>query len=283
MINYASTYWPWMFRLGAVWARQTERMLRLSSASLIPPPSSFFQRRQSEEQQQKMEERQENLITTVTHELRTPLTSIRALSGILYDNPDLDVTSREKFLDIIVKESERLTGIINEVLELTELELGLVDWHLDEVDLKGVIQEALDAVADMSRQKSVRVELRLPPEIPTVLADPDRVTEVLVSLLSNAITFCDDAAGWVGVRLYVLEGRLRVDVCDNGPGLITTRRPSLIDTASNGEAPPAWYGPTSLGLLISRDIVAQLGGQLWVDESLSHGATFSFSLPLAGK
>src|SRR4029453_4792296 len=89
----------------------------------------------------------DHFMSTVTHELRTPLTSIRALSEILFDEPELDVAQRTKFLGIIIKESERLTRLINQMLDLAKLESGNAHWHASEVDMRELIEEAAAAVA----------------------------------------------------------------------------------------------------------------------------------------
>ena len=98
--------------------------------------------RAANERLQEVDRLKDDFISTVTHELRTPLTSIRALSEILYDNPQLEGAQRTKFLGIIIKESERLTRLINQVLDLAKIESGNAEWHSTEIDLKELIEEA---------------------------------------------------------------------------------------------------------------------------------------------
>ena len=229
---------------------------------------------------------QDEFISAATYELRTPLTSICTLSRILHDNPNLEVSQREKFLDVIVQESERLTEVVEEVLEWAELELGGVEWHLAEVDMKAVVEEVVQSIRKRPETKRVHLQVRFPAQLPPVIADRERVMEVMFSLLSNAINFCDDSSGWVGVRLQTSGQFVRVDISDNGPNIWANNRPIIMDKSdclnNNDENEGNLKGvalTTNLALLISRDIICHFGGRLWVDEALTHGAKFSFTLP----
>jgi signal transduction histidine kinase len=127
----------------------------------------------------------------VTHELRTPLTSIRAFSEILHDNPGLDDAERQRFLAIVIRETERLTRLINQVLDLSKLESGNAEWNPADVDMRHVVEEAAASTAQLFRDRDVKLETRLPAAVPLVTADRDRVMQVVLNLLSNAAKFCD--------------------------------------------------------------------------------------------
>lgn len=225
----------------------------------------------------------DDILTTVTHELRTPLTSIRAISGILHDNPDLEIDQRDQFLDIILEESERMTHLVEDMLDLAELELGKAEWQLNEVDLIEVIYEALVATDDLLRDKHIQVQLRLPEDVPLVVVDQNRIKRVTICLLTNAIKFCDETAGWIGIRLRVRGDMLQVDISDNGTGVTASKRDKITDDKTGrsiedtfGEDPQT----TNLGLLVGRYVVNHFGGKLWFEKGLNHGAIFSFTLPL---
>lgn len=225
----------------------------------------------------------DDILTTVTHELRTPLTSIRAISGILHDNPDLEIDQRDQFLDIILEESERLTSLVEDMLDLAELELGKAEWQLSKVDFIEVIYEALAATDELLREKHIQVQLRLPEDVPMVLIDRNRLKRVTICLLNNAIKFCDEAAGWIGICLRVRGDALQVDISDNGIGVYASKRHKITDEEADrprgntfGEEPQT----TNLGLLVGRYVVNHFGGRLWFEKDLNHGATFSFTLPL---
>ena len=161
----------------------------------------------------------DEFISTVTHELRTPLTSIRAISEILHDTPDMDATRRTHFLSVIIKESERLTRLINQVLDLAKIESGNAEWHISPVDLREIIELSLMATGQLFEERGVRLATELPAEVPPVPADQDRLIQVMLNLLSNAVKFCDPLDGRVLVRLAVEPDTLRVDVQDNGRGI----------------------------------------------------------------
>ena len=135
---------------------------------------------------QELDRLKDDFISTVTHELRTPLTSIRAFSEILNDNPELDGSQRAKFLGIIIKESERLTRLINQVLDLAKIESGNAEWHSSEIDMREVVEDSITAVSQLFKDQGVALEASLPQQVPPIVADRDRLMQVMLNLLSNA-------------------------------------------------------------------------------------------------
>src|SRR5258708_6602690 len=224
----------------------------------------------------------DDFISTVTHELRTPLTSIRAFSEILYDNPDSDPAERHRFLGLVIKESERLTRLINQVLDLAKLESGLAEWRTADVDLREIVGDAVSATSQIFKGRGVAIEATLPARVPLVLADRDRVMQVMLNLLSNAVKFCSAQTGRVEVRLAEDAAGGGMDVADNGEG-ISREHQAVIFEKFRQVGDPLTRKPagTGLGLAISRQIVARLGGRLWVQSEPGRGSTFSFTLPLA--
>src|SRR6185503_17281552 len=171
------------------------------------------------ERLQELDRLKDDFISTVTHELRTPLTSIRAFSEILHDNPELDEAERHRFLGLVIKESERLTRLINQVLDLAKLESGLAEWHSAKLDLVEIVAEAANATGPLFRSKGVALEVGHEGAVPPVLADRDRVMQVMLNLLSNAVKFCPEDTGKVEVRLAEDADNVRIDVRDNGIGI----------------------------------------------------------------
>jgi Na+/proline symporter/nitrogen-specific signal transduction histidine kinase len=226
----------------------------------------------------------DDFISSVTHELRTPLTSIRAFSEILRDHPDLAPAQRRDYLDIVIKESERLTRLINDVLELAKLESGSATWHTVALDPVPVIMDAVNATSELLKGKKIQLELDLPPDLPQVCADRDRLMQVMLNLLSNAIKFCDRADGSIGisVKIDLPAGQLQIAVRDNGAGVRTEDQEVIFQKFRQG-SDGAIGKPqgTGLGLPISREIIHHFGGQLWVESSAGNGALFAFTLPLA--
>jgi Na+/proline symporter/signal transduction histidine kinase len=238
--------------------------------------------RQVNERLQELDRLKDDFVSTVTHELRTPLTSIRAFSEILVDNPDLDVEERQRFLRPIVDETERLTRLINQVLDLAKLESGAVEWHVEPVDLHDLVRASTAATAQLFRDRGVVLDVELPEDVPPVAADPDRVVQVMLNLLGNAVKFADPEHGRVRVGVKVNDGEVQVDVEDNGAGIPEADREVIFDKFRQGgdthrDRPPG----TGLGLPISREIIGHLGGRLWAARRSGPGTTMSFTLPTA--
>jgi signal transduction histidine kinase len=236
--------------------------------------------REANERLKELDRLKDDFISTVTHELRTPLTSIRAFTEILLDTPDVDVEQRKKFLGIITKEAERLTRLINQVLDLAKIESGKVDWVESGVDMKEVISDTLAAMSQLFKEKNIKVEARLPEKVSTVMVDLDRMVQVMLNLLSNAVKFCDAANGRVEIALAEREGCLWVDVRDNGRGISPEDQEIIFQKFHQvGDALTDKPHGSGLGLHISRQIVEHFGGRMWVESSSGGGARFSFMLP----
>jgi signal transduction histidine kinase len=223
----------------------------------------------------------DEFIATVTHELRTPLTSIRAFTEILRDNPQLPAAERAHYLEIMATETERLTRMVNQVLDLARLESGSAQWRLTEVDLSDVIDEAVTATAQLFADKQAALEVDAPHAGTVVEADRDGVMQVLLNLLSNAVKVSPPSGGRVRIRLGTDDGTARIDVSDNGPGVPPADREVIFDRFRQVGV-GAHPGGTGLGLAISRRIVEQFGGTIAVSDcgGNGRGATFSVRLPV---
>lgn len=236
--------------------------------------------RSANQRLQELDRLKDDFISTVTHELRTPLTSIRAFTEILNDNPQLDVEQRGKFLGIIIKESERLTRLINQVLDLAKIESGNAEWHTGEIDMREVIEDSVTATSQLFKEKNIALEVMMVENVPVIVADRDRLMQVMLNLLSNAAKFCDHAEGRVGVALVLESDCLRVDVSDNGIGISKADQETIFEKFRQvGDALTSKPQGTGLGLPICRQIINHFGGRLWVESRLGAGATFSFTLP----
>jgi len=237
--------------------------------------------RAANERLKELDRMKDDFMSTVTHELRTPLTSIRAFSEILLEDPKTDLIDRRKFLAIIVKETERLTRLINQVLDMAKIESGNAEWHTAEVDLHEIIEESIAATSSLFTDKRIGLEMALEGGVPKVMADRDRLIQVMLNLLSNAVKFCEAGQGRVKVGLYLAAGAVRVDGADNGPGISPAEQGTIFEKfRQGGDTMTAKPQGTGLGLPISRQIIEHFGGRLWVESSLGKGATFSFTLPL---
>jgi Na+/proline symporter/nitrogen-specific signal transduction histidine kinase len=257
-----------------VYSRQLEQKSRELEAATA-------ELRAANERLKELDRLKDDFISTVTHELRTPLTSIRAFSEILRDDPKLALAERQKFVGIITKETERLTRLINQVLDLAKIESGSAEWHNTEVDLMGIIEESITATSQLFRERDIRVVSELEPDLPVLVADRDRLMQVMLNLLSNAAKFCDKERGRVDIRLRREAGALRVDVRDNGAGISPENQKVIFEKFRQvGDTLTDKPQGTGLGLPICREIIGHFGGRLWVESRPGEGATFSFTLPL---
>jgi Na+/proline symporter/signal transduction histidine kinase len=222
----------------------------------------------------------DDFISTVTHELRTPLTSIRSFSEILFDNPDIDEAQRLEFLAIIIKESERLTRLINQVLDMAKMESGRMTWHFVMAEPRQLIEDSIAATGALFEDRRVALETHLADDLPPLRTDADKFMQVVINLLSNAVKFVEPDQGRVRLTLTATAFGIRVEVADNGPGIPANALEAVFDKFHQvGDTLTNKPKGTGLGLAISRTIVEHLGGRIWVDSIEGQGATFTFDLP----
>ena len=262
----------------ATQVRAYSRELEIKSRELEAATAEL---REANERLRELDRMKDDFISTVTHELRTPLTSIRAFSEMLHEDPELDLADRTRFLGIIVNEAERLTRLINQILDMAKLESGRAEWTAADVDLGEVAREAMASLGQLFRDKGVALESEIPAYGPVVLADRDRMTQVMINLLSNAVKFVPGTTGQVKVRVTADDREVRVEVEDNGPGLNAEESLVIFEKfRQGGNAMTDKPQGTGLGLPISRQIVEYFGGNLWVESRPGAGAKFVFTVPL---
>jgi len=238
--------------------------------------------RAANERLRELDRMKDDFVSTVSHELRTPLTSIRAFAEILHDRPELASAKRQEFVGIILRETERLTRLINQILDLAKIESGRAEWAAEPVDVRGVIRDAADSTAALYRERGVQLDTEVPERVPIVVADRDRLQQVVLNLLANAVKFSAPGAGRVRVQVSAGEGAVRVDVADNGIGIAPEQQGAIFEKFRQvGDTLTGRPQGTGLGLPISRLIVRQFGGELWVASEAGRGATFSFTIPVA--
>jgi len=235
--------------------------------------------RQLNEKLKSLDRLKDDFMSSVTHELRTPLTSIRALAELMRDDPDMPAEQRAQFLAIIVAESERLSRLVNQVLDMAKIESGHAEWRTDSIDLRDLLQQAVAATGELFREKGARVALEIPDTVAHLRADADRLTQVVVNLLSNAAKFVPAGRGLVHVQLQCDAERALITVSDNGPGVAAEQQHTIFERFRQGGDDRHRPQGTGLGLPISRQIVEHFGGRLWLDSTPGQGSRFSFSLP----
>ncbi|MHB2016143.1 MAG: response regulator [Candidatus Xenobia bacterium] len=218
-------------------------------------------------------------LNTVSHELRTPLTSIKAFSEILLDNQGEDPEVMVEFLSIINQESDRLTRLINNLLDLSRIEAGQMQWDKVPVAIDQVIASCVTATRSLVDKKSLQLEVDVKPGLLT-LGDEDKLIQVFTNLISNAIKFTP-ASGrlWITGKA-VSDNELEVAVRDSGIGIPPEFHERIfekfqqVDTSSTREAKGS-----GLGLPIVRSIVEAHGGRVTVESAAGQGSTFFVRLP----
>jgi len=235
--------------------------------------------RQVNEQLKSLDKLKDDFMSSVTHELRTPLTSIRALAELMSDDPEMEASQRQQFLGIVVSETERLSRLVNQVLDMAKIESGNAEWHNTDVDLRALLTKAAQTTGEMFRERGAVIELQMPDAVPTLRADADRLTQVMLNLLSNAAKFVPRGSGRVQVRLVSADSGVTVEVHDNGPGVPPAQQKLVFEKFRQGGDAANRPQGTGLGLPISRQIVEHFGGHMWLKSEPGQGAIFGFSLP----
>ena len=256
------------------------RELEDKSASLERASAEL---RAANEQLKSLDRLKDDFMSSVTHELRTPLTSIRALAELMLDDATtgdgMGAEQRQHFLSIIVAEAERLTRLVNQVLDMAKIESGHADWHSSELDLAALVRSSAQTVCELLRERGARLELELPEQPVMVLADADRLTQVMLNLLSNAAKFVPAGQGLIQVKLTRSGARVQVEVQDNGPGVPPAQQELVFEKFRQGGDSSNRPQGTGLGLPISRRIVEHFGGAMWLRSETGQGACFGFWLP----
>ena len=260
--------------------------LRAHSAELEEKSTSLEQAtrelRAANEQLKSLDRLKDDFMSSVTHELRTPLTSIRALSEMMAEDPDMPAAQRQQFLGIIVAEAERLSRLVNQVLDMAKIESGHAEWRNADVDMGQLLTQAVQTTSEMFRERGASIHLATP-DVPVVLrADPDRLMQVMLNLLSNAAKFVPEAAGRVDVSLTTDVDGFTVAVKDNGPGVPVHQQALIFEKFRQGGDEAHRPQGTGLGLPISRQIVEHFGGRMWIDSAPGQGSRFAFHLPRVG-
>lgn len=229
----------------------------------------------------KLENMRRDFVANVSHELRTPLTSIRGFAETLLAGAVSDPVKSENFLRRMEEDAKRLTRLIDELLDLAKIESGQVPMKKVSVSLPDLIAETLALLHPRFEERNIKVENRIPQrDLPKLFADPDRVKQVIVNLIDNAVKF-NHIGGWVKLDGEVKGAFAKITVEDSGLGIppeVLSRifeRFYRVDKARSREE-----GGTGLGLSIVKHIVEAHGGEVFCKSEFGKGSEFSFTLPL---
>ncbi len=236
-------------------------------------------------------------LSTVSHELRTPLTSVLGFAKIIrkrleekifpavtVDDQKIKRTMMQvsENLDVVVSEGERLTSLINDVLDLAKIESGRMEWNMKPIFLQDVISRAISATSSLFEQKKLHLKKKVPENLPLVSGDEDKLMQVVINLLSNAVKFTPK--GTVSVDAYQEKNQLIVEVQDTGIGIAEADKHKVFERFRQaGDTLTDKPQGTGLGLPICREIIEHHGGIIWMKSEPGVGSTFYFSVPLIGE
>ena len=219
-------------------------------------------------------------LANMSHELRTPLNAILGFTELIIDDIYGEVPEKIKeVLERVEKNGRHLLGLINDVLDLSKIEAGRLTLSLNEYSMQALIQTVIASVEALAEEKNLELKVKVPADITIGKGDEQRIAQVLLNLLGNAIKFTDE--GKVEVEATVSKNSFLVSVTDTGPGLSEADKTKIFEEfhQADGSSTRA-KGGTGLGLSISKKIVEMHGGRIWVDSTLGVGSTFSFSVPI---
>jgi two-component system phosphate regulon sensor histidine kinase PhoR len=226
----------------------------------------------------RMERARQKLISDISHELRTPITSVKALVETLLDGALSDIEAASSFLEQANSELDRLTKLVSELLELSRIESGEMPFRFKEQDITGIIQKAVDRFGFQLDMMELRPTLDIPLS-PPVIADAERIEEVMANLLTNALKF-SPAPGDITIKARNDDKFITVSVADTGEGISSSDLPHIFERFYKADKSRGGAG-SGLGLSICKHIVQAHGGKIWVESVEGEGSTFYFTIPLA--
>ena len=300
---------------GAVWVGQditerkrAEEVLAKQAETLAAANESLAK---ANVQLQQLDRMKSDFISNVSHELRTPLTAIKAYAETLQMHEALTAEQRDSFLGIIVEQADRLTNVIEDLLDISRIEAGKLKMTLEPVNIRDVVDSAMESVVPLGKKKGVRVSTEPLPEERVVIADEHRLIQVLVNLLTNAVKFTGEG-GVVSLRATAQETKdavdeaprtteeadgpetgvgtgsgsryLRVTVSDSGIGIPHAELFKIFDRFRQVEdGSKGKPSGTGLGLSICKELVSMMGGSIWAESEEGIGSSFHFTVPLVGE
>lgn len=226
-----------------------------------------------------LEETRRRLLANLVHEIGTPLGALISASQALLagakDNPDL----RDELLQGMDQELRRLHRLTDELAHLHEKALGGFELNFQKLNTSEWLIKSLSTWAITAHEKNLQWHVDIPPNLPPLLADPDRLTQAINNLVSNAIRYTP-SGGWVKVKAGVVDAFLHIEVCDNGPGIPKEEQEAIFEPFHRGKTAKRFPQGMGLGLTIARDLVRAHGGEIHLQSAPGQGSCFSIQLPI---
>lgn len=271
-------------RVQEFWSRRKDGTTFLADVAISPVPLAdgirYVAVMRDVTERKQVEQMKTEFVSTVSHELRTPLTSIAGSLGLLAGGAVGELPERARRLVTIAYDNcQRLVRLINDILDVEKIESGKMAFALQPVPLRALIETTVQANAPYAESHGVTVAIDPGPEEAAVLADPDRLVQVVTNLLSNAIKFSPDGET-VTIAVTALDRRYRISIADRGPGISDEFRERIFGKFAQADSSDTRQkGGTGLGLSITREIVRRLGGEVGYDDNPGGGTVFHVDLP----
>jgi len=219
------------------------------------------------------------LMSTLSHELCSPMAAVKGYVDLLASGVAGAVTDMQHdFLQIVQANTDQLSAAVNEMLDMACIEAGQAAMHFEAVSLRHIVLRAAQNMQPHFDEKGIALNLDIPEELPDVLADADRLAQIINHLLSNALKYTRQ--GRVDITARVVEGQVRVDVADTGIGISEQDQARLFTSFFRAPGVRELAPGIGLGLAITRALVELHGGRIWVRSAVGQGSTFSFTLPV---
>lgn len=248
-------------------------------------------------QEKQVDKLKTEFITIVSHELRTPLTSILGFVEMIerkfrdtlvpkIDNLDTKTTKVlnkiNRDFDIIRSEGDRITSLINDILDISKLESGTVKWNFEEISIEDVINDAYRALSSLFEKRGILFRQSIEPDLPKIFADKERLIQVMINLLSNSLKFTEK--GYIACNASRLNSEILVSVEDTGIGIPSSDIDKIFEKFRQvGDIMRDKPKGTGLGLPISKQIIEAHGGRIWVESEVGKGSIFYFTIPTIRK
>jgi signal transduction histidine kinase len=242
---------------------------------------TYVTEREAAKRLRELDRSKRRFLANMSHELRTPLTNVIGFSRLMLKGIDGQLSERLRSdTQIIYHNGQHLLGLINDLLDISHIEAGLVALEFKEVNLAELINSVMATASALVRDKEVELHQEIAPDLPIVQADAARIRQVLLRLLTNAAKFTE--RGTITIRSWASDGEVLVSVSDTGAGIPPEDHERIFrqfeqGSLENGRRPNG----AGLGLALSKEFLEMHGGHIWVESTLGLGSTFTFSLPVS--
>jgi signal transduction histidine kinase len=220
-------------------------------------------------------------VSIVAHELRTPMTSIKGYTDLVLGGAAGEVNEAQRnFLRVVKSNADRLATLVADLLDLSRIDTGRVRFKPELLKLEPVINEVVTSLRNLAEERQIAIDVAIPTGLPSVNADREGVTRILINLIGNACHYTP-VGGSVVISVRRVDGMLQADVKDTGIGIPPGQMERIFERFERGDHDLVRQSPgTGLGLPIAKSIVEMHGGRIWVDSKVDLGSTFSFTLPI---